>query len=115
MKTAIAAVAMVILSALPSRAQDTQAATSGPPIQLARPDAPTASPAVITLADALQRAKQNDTTFLSSAADAESAREDRVQARASLLPTITKPRSFSATHRRRTTSFPTDASSRSTA
>ncbi len=95
MKTAaIAAAAMVILGAAPSRAQDTQAMTSGPPIQLAKPDAPAGAPAVLTLADALQRAKQNDLTYQSGVADAESAREDRVQARASLLPTITNTTQF---------------------
>src|SRR5258708_38393131 len=77
------------LGAAPSRAQDTQAMTSGPPIQLAKPDAPAGAPAVLTLADALQRAKQNDLTYQSAVADAEPAREDRLQARAGLLPTIT--------------------------
>ena len=41
---------------------------------------------VITLADALQRAKQNDAQFQASVADVEIAREDRVQAKAGLLP-----------------------------
>ncbi|HYM23099.1 MAG TPA: TolC family protein, partial [Vicinamibacterales bacterium] len=52
------------------------------------------APAVITLAEALQRAKQNDLTFQSSVADADSARQDRVQARAALLPTITETTQF---------------------
>jgi len=87
---------MVALSAAP-RAQDGQATTSGPPIQLARPDAsssPGGAPVVITLADALQRAKQNDATFQTSVADAEIAREDRVQAKAALLPVITNTTQF---------------------
>jgi outer membrane protein TolC len=43
---------------------------------------------MITLADALQRAKANEPAFLTAAADAASAREDAVQARAGLLPTF---------------------------
>ena len=88
---AIAAAAMVILGAASLRAQETPV---GPPIQLAKPDAPAGAPAVLTLADALQRAKQNDLTYQTGVADAESAREDRVQARASLLPTITNTTQF---------------------
>lgn len=87
----LAAAAIVILGAPTARAQDPQ---TGPPIQLERPSAPSGAPAVITLADALQRAKQNDATFQSSVADAESARDDRVQAKASLLPTITNTTQF---------------------
>ena len=61
---------------------------AGPPLALVQPEAPAAAPLVITLQDALDRAKQNDQTFLSAAADAANASEDRVQARASMLPTI---------------------------
>jgi outer membrane protein TolC len=60
-----------------------------PSLTLARPDAPTGAPMVITLADALQRAKENEPAFLAAAADAASAREDRVQARAAQLPAFT--------------------------
>ncbi len=62
------------------------AAAASAQTTLARPEAPTAAPVVITLADALQRAKQNEPAFLSAAADAASAREDRVQAKAGLMP-----------------------------
>jgi outer membrane protein TolC len=41
---------------------------------------------VITLQDALERAKQNDQQFQSAVADTDVAREDGVQARASMLP-----------------------------
>jgi outer membrane protein TolC len=58
----------------------------GPPLQLVRPEGPAGAPIVITLADAIQRAKQNDAQFQASVADAEIAREDRVQAKAGLLP-----------------------------
>jgi len=48
-----------------------------------------AGSAVITLADALQRAKQNEPTFLAAAADAAIARDDSVQAKAGMLPAFT--------------------------
>jgi len=52
------------------------------------------APLVITLSDALQRAKQNDAQFQSSVADAAIAREDRVQAKAGFFPTITQTTQF---------------------
>jgi len=58
------------------------------PLTLAQPEDSTAAPVVVTLQDALERAKQNDQQFQSAAADADVAREDRVQAHASLLPTF---------------------------
>ncbi len=61
---------------------------AAPPLALVGPAAPASAPLVLTLQDALDRAKQNDTTFLSATADAATATEDRVQARASMLPTI---------------------------
>jgi len=57
-----------------------------PPLALVHPDAPSAPPVTMTLQDALQRARQNETQFLASVADAAIAREDRVQAKAGLLP-----------------------------
>jgi outer membrane protein len=45
-------------------------------------------PITVTLQDALERARKNDPLFLSAISDAKSAQEDRVQARAGLLPTI---------------------------
>jgi len=60
----------------------------GPPLALVHPEAPAAPPATITLQDALDRARQNDAQFQSASADAQIAREDRVQARASLLPAV---------------------------
>src|SRR5262245_47579034 len=68
-----------------ARAQEVPA---GPPLQLVRPEGAAGPPIVITLADALQRAKQNDAQFQASVADAEVAREDRVQAKAGLLPAL---------------------------
>src|SRR5262249_8161332 len=59
-----------------------------PPHVLVGREAPAAAPAVITLQDALDRAKQNDVTFQTAIADAAAASGDRVQAKASMLPTI---------------------------
>ena len=54
------------------------------------PTAPqTAPPLTLTLQDALARARNNAPQFLSALTDAAVAREDRVQARATLLPTVT--------------------------
>src|SRR5581483_12380736 len=47
---------------------------------------PSAAPLTITLQDALARARQNEPQFLAAQTEARSAREDRVQAKASLLP-----------------------------
>ena len=54
------------------------------PLVLAQPQGATAPPETITLQDALQRARQNDAQFQTAVADAQSAQEDRVQARAGL-------------------------------
>ena len=63
-------------------------AQNGPavPLTLAHPEAPSAAPIVLTLADALQRAKQYEPTFLASTADAAIAQEALTQAKASMLP-----------------------------
>ena len=73
----------LMFSASPVGAQDTQAS---PPITLVGPEASSGPPLVMTLQDALQRAKENDAQFQGTAADSKSAREDRVQAKAGLLP-----------------------------
>jgi outer membrane protein TolC len=61
---------------------------TAPPLALVGPQAPAAAPAVITLHDALERAEQNDLTFHTAMADVAVAAGDRVQAKASTLPTI---------------------------
>jgi outer membrane protein TolC len=61
---------------------------AAPPLALVGPPAPASAPVVITLQDALDRARQNDMTFQAATADAAVAAEDRVQAKASMLPTI---------------------------
>jgi len=86
--TVVAPLAVVALlsEAPPARAQ--QPPPGGPPLTLMQPDAPAAPPAMVTLQDALDRARQNDAQFQTAVADAQVAREDRVQAKASLLPAI---------------------------
>jgi outer membrane protein TolC len=58
------------------------------PLTLAQPGASTGPPPVITLSDALQRARQNEPQFLAAQADAGFAHEDRVQASAGRLPSF---------------------------
>jgi len=59
-----------------------------PPIALVHPAVGSGPPPVLTLQDALQRARQNDAQFQVAVTDADVAREDRVQARANLLPAL---------------------------
>src|SRR5262245_37058903 len=59
-----------------------------PAVQLVQPQGPAAPPIVITLKDALDRAKNIDVQLQSAVADAQVAREDRFQARAALLPSV---------------------------
>jgi len=60
-----------------------------PSLQLVQPQGQAAPPPVITLQDALDRAKKLDTQYQLAITDAAVAREDRFQARSSLLPTVT--------------------------
>src|SRR5207302_8921143 len=53
-----------------------------------------AAPLTITLHDALQRSRKNDPQFRSALTDLGLAREDRVQARAGLLPNLSFNNSF---------------------
>jgi outer membrane protein TolC len=55
---------------------------------------PSVAPLTITLQDALQRARQNDPQYRSAITDLGLAREDRVQARAGLLPNLNYNNSF---------------------
>jgi outer membrane protein TolC len=59
-----------------------------PQLQLARPQGENAPPMVITLQDALDRARRFDVQVQSARTDAAIAREDRAQARSSLLPGV---------------------------
>ena len=88
MKTGLFSAAAVLMGAMAAGAQDVP--VPAPPA-LVHPEPPSAAPATVTLQDALQRARQNETQFQAVVADAAIAREDRVQAKAGLLP------AFSAT------------------
>ena len=61
------AIALVVASPSPAAAQVEQI---GPPLPLVHPEGPAGAPLVVTLQDALQRAKQNDVQFQTSVADA---------------------------------------------
>jgi len=85
-----AAALIVMTAALPAQQQQPPPAAPppapNPPLALVQPEGAAAPPVTLTLQDALDRAKKNDPAFQSAIADAEIAREDRVQARAALLP-----------------------------
>jgi outer membrane protein TolC len=68
-------------------------------LKLMQPSAPdgTTPPVTITLSDAIERARKNDTQFLAAAADAKISHEDRVQARNALLPTVSATTQFLGT------------------
>src|SRR4030095_14673843 len=61
---------------------------TNPTVQLVQPEGPAAPPIVITLQDAQERARNNDAQFQLAVADAQVAREDRIEAKASLLPSV---------------------------
>lgn len=72
-----------------ARSAQQPSAPEAPEIQLAQPQsAGQAPPITLTLKDALERARQNDTAYLAAVTDARSAHEDRIQARAALLPAV---------------------------
>jgi outer membrane protein TolC len=64
---------------------------------IAAPDSNATAPITITLQDALERARRNDPQFLSAEADAKTAHEDRIQARAALLPSVNSSNQFLGT------------------
>ena len=74
-----------ILAGLSASAQN---GPVGPPIELVQPPGVAGPPLVVTLQDAIARARTADAPFQSVAADAQSAQEDRVQAKAALLPSV---------------------------
>jgi outer membrane protein TolC len=85
---AAAALAVVASTAHAQQQPQPQQTPPTPPLTLAQPEGAAGPPATITLQDALDRAKQNDAQFQTALTDADLAREDRVQARASLYPAI---------------------------
>ena len=71
-------------------AQETPAPASAAPSRDAQPGAPATSPTIrLTLEDALARARKNSTQFQAAQTDAAIARQDRYQAAAALLPSVT--------------------------
>ncbi len=78
-----AALHFFLLTARPVVGQTVPAA---PPQPLVHLETSSTTPIVLTLQDALQRAREIDAQFQSSAADAAAASEARVQAKAGLLP-----------------------------
>jgi outer membrane protein TolC len=88
-----AAVLMLVFAVLPLRvAAQAPAPSTGAEssVQLVQPSGPGQStpPITVTLQDALERARKNDLGYLSAVSDAKSAGEDRIQARAALLPSV---------------------------
>jgi outer membrane protein TolC len=78
-----------VLSMQSGAAQDSAAQNTEPgQLQLMQPPAPAGPPMTITLKDALTRAQKNDSDYLAAVNDAKSAKEDRIQARNAILPTI---------------------------
>jgi outer membrane protein TolC len=81
-----------VLSLAVSKANAQQ--TAPPPtgeteVQLLQP-AQAGPPTTVTIQDALERARKLDVTFLGAVSDARSAKEDRVQARNAMFPTISE-------------------------
>ena len=66
-------------------------------LQFAHPPGEAAAPLVITLQDALDRARKFDVPVQSAITDAAVAREDRAQARQSLLPTVSNTTQYLGT------------------
>ena len=71
----------------------------GAPAQLVQPTSAgqAAPPATITLQDALEHAQKNDAQFLSAVTDAKLAKEDRLQARDMMLPSLSDSTQFLGT------------------
>src|ERR1700745_4287661 len=79
-------ITLLMICVIPFASAQTPEAVS--PLQLVQPQGSTAPPPVITLQDALNRAKQVDAGLQAATTDAAVAREDRKQARAALLPSV---------------------------
>jgi outer membrane protein TolC len=76
----------ILVCAIPVASAQTP--ETAPPLQLVQPQGSTAPPPVITLQDALGRARQVDAQYQGAITDAAVAREDRLQAKAALLPSV---------------------------
>ncbi len=89
MKACAALLLVLVLPAVPALGQTGDSSAASSSLQLVHPAGAenTGPPITLTLHDALERARQYDTAFSSAMTDAKIAHEDRVQARAALLPT----------------------------
>lgn len=67
------------------------------PLQLAQPQGTSAAPPVITLQDALDRSKKLDAQYNLAVSNAAVAKEDRVQAKSSLLPNLSQTTQYLGT------------------
>jgi len=88
------------MALLPARAQGQESAPRAEStVQLVQPSAtgPAGALVTITLQDALERARKNGAQFLAAATDARNAHEDRVQARAALLPSVSNSTQYLGT------------------
>ena len=98
---AFAALLVSTMVVSPLNAQNSpQAATEAPtPMQLKQPpgNTPSGAPVTITLQDALARAKKYNAQFIASSTDAKIANEDRIQARAAMLPSASESTQFLGT------------------
>jgi outer membrane protein TolC len=87
---ALTLAAVLCLAVSNATAQETTPPAAGEPeVQLLQPTQ-AGPPTTVTLQDALERARKLDVTFLGAVSDARSAKEDRVQARNAMLPTISE-------------------------
>jgi outer membrane protein len=91
---------LLTLVSLPAPAQ-TDSSSSQPQgqAQLAQPPSTggTPPPAVITLKDAIDRARKNDAQFLAAVSDAKLSHENRLQARNAMLPSLSYTTQFLGT------------------
>jgi outer membrane protein TolC len=79
---------LVLASVLAAASWAAAQTNNGQRLPFAQPNGPTSPPAVITLQDALERARMLDADVQSALIDLKSAGEDRQQAKSSLLPSI---------------------------
>jgi outer membrane protein TolC len=89
---ALALTIAVILPAASSAGQDkSPAPIAEAEVQFVHPSGPaqTTPPMTITFQDALERARKLDPTLIGAVSDARNAREDRLQSRNSMLPSLT--------------------------
>src|SRR5262245_7035349 len=82
------AIAVACGMAQPARAQAPTPPPPAPTLTFEQPPGSAAPPVVLTLLDAIERARANDAQFQSASADATFAHEDRSQAKAALLPAL---------------------------